>query len=242
MAASNELLTYILEQLAGSVKNILHPSLYERTLREIGVQLGREIAKQTERAPTAEALFRQEDYLRCLELMKKQIGWNHRITQKAENRIDLSIPQCPFGKLPAEDPHFCQLEAGLLGGIAGDHFSYAKVEICRGQGVPLKNCSLTVHLEQTPHNTTVEGATFQSVQASAKQSQTLAHMFSQLFPREQQVIRLLGAGFPNKEIGNTLGLSVRTVEGHLARVREKTDLHTRRALIRWAVQMSSNLS
>ena len=82
--------------------------------------------------------------------------------------------------------------------------------------MPLKNCSLTVHLEQTPHNTTVEGATFQSVQASAKQSQTLAHMFSQLFPREQQVIRLLGAGFPNKEIGNTLGLSVRTVEGHLA--------------------------
>jgi len=81
--------------------------------------------------------------------------------------------------------------------------------------VPLKNCSLTVHLEQTPHNTTVEGATFQSVQASAKQSQTLAHMFSQLFPREQQVIRLLGAGFPNKEIGNTLGLSVRTVEGQL---------------------------
>lgn len=241
MAASNELLSYILKQLAGSVKNILHPSLYERTLREIGVQLGREIAKQTERSPTAESPFRQEDYLRCLELMKEQIGWNHRVTQKTDDRIDLSIPQCPFGKLPAEDPHFCQLEAGLLGGIAGDHFNYAKVEVCRGHGVPLKECSLIIHLEQPPQSTTVEGATFQSVRAGEIQSQTLAHLFSQLSPREQQIIRLLGAGFSDKEIANTLGLSVRTVEGHLARIREKTDLHTRRALIRWAIQVSSDL-
>lgn len=53
-----------------------------------------------------------------------------------------------------------------------------------------------------------------------------------LTPRESEVMDLLVAGNANKEIAHTLGLSVRTVEGHRARVMAKLGVGSLTELVR----------
>ncbi len=241
MADSKELPQRVLECLSEAVKNILHPFLYERTLREIGVRLGREVVSHVRPSHTTSQPFDQEDYLRCLEWMKTHAGWNHEVTAETPGLVSISIPHCPFGKLAADDPHLCQIEAGMLGGIAGDQFHYAKVEICRGPDVPPKECTLTVHLERTPQSMIVEGPSFPLEPVGNKRVHTVgpeAQAFAHLSPREQQIVRLIGEGLSDKEIATTLNLSVRTAEGHISRIREKTGLRSRSGLIRWAIRIS----
>jgi DNA-binding CsgD family transcriptional regulator len=55
-----------------------------------------------------------------------------------------------------------------------------------------------------------------------------------LTAREQQTMRLLGEGLTDKQIAERLFVSPRTVQNHLARIREKTGLGRRSALGRWA--------
>jgi DNA-binding NarL/FixJ family response regulator len=63
----------------------------------------------------------------------------------------------------------------------------------------------------------------------------IAHS-GQLSPRERQILQLVAEGKSNKEVANTLNLSVKTVETHRARIMEKLGLHTVSDLIRYAVR------
>jgi DNA-binding NarL/FixJ family response regulator len=54
--------------------------------------------------------------------------------------------------------------------------------------------------------------------------------------RETEILRLIAQGFTDKEIGQRLAISARTVQNHLTRVREKTGLRRRSELARWAVE------
>lgn len=56
-----------------------------------------------------------------------------------------------------------------------------------------------------------------------------------LTARERQVVRLVAMGLANKEIARELGISARTVEGHLNHVFEKVDASSRSALVRLAM-------
>lgn len=233
---------HILGRLSETMRNMLHPSLYERTLREIGVGLGRDVVEQVCRSRTVPPSSSQEDFLRCLRWLKTSLNWHHAVEEVAKDRIRVSIPHCPLGRFAAENPHLCQLEAGLLGGIAGDLFDYAKVAIDRGPEVPPTNCYLTVHLERTPESLVVEGPRYPLEHHMKKEPQvTLADTlnFDELSPRERQIVRLIGEGLSDKEIAATLNLSVRTAEGHSFRIREKTGLKSRSALIRWAIKVGN---
>lgn len=53
---------------------------------------------------------------------------------------------------------------------------------------------------------------------------------SQLSPREREVVRLVRSGLTNREIAESLYLSTRTVEAHVARALRKLGLPSRRAL------------
>jgi DNA-binding NarL/FixJ family response regulator len=54
--------------------------------------------------------------------------------------------------------------------------------------------------------------------------------------RELEVLRLAGKGLTNRAIGRELGISDRTVQGHLARVYEKLHVSTRTVAVLKAVQ------
>ncbi len=58
----------------------------------------------------------------------------------------------------------------------------------------------------------------------------------QLTPREREVLRHIARGYMYKEIAQSLGISVKTVEAHVSAVLRKLQLSSRHELSRWAVQ------
>ena len=56
-----------------------------------------------------------------------------------------------------------------------------------------------------------------------------------LTEREAEVLRLIALGHTNKEIGEQLFLSVRTVESHRARIQQKLGIQTRAELVAYAL-------
>ena len=54
--------------------------------------------------------------------------------------------------------------------------------------------------------------------------------------RERDVIRLLAAGNSNKEVANSLGISIRTAETHRATLMRKLGLDSLAALVRYAIR------
>jgi two-component system response regulator NreC len=57
-----------------------------------------------------------------------------------------------------------------------------------------------------------------------------------LTSREREVLQLIAEGKTNKEIANTLNLSVYTVEAHRGRIMEKLNLHSTGELVRFALR------
>jgi DNA-binding NarL/FixJ family response regulator len=55
-------------------------------------------------------------------------------------------------------------------------------------------------------------------------------------PREVQIIRLLAEGKANKEIADVLGITIRTVETHRAKIMLKLGLHSLAELIHYAIR------
>ncbi len=55
-----------------------------------------------------------------------------------------------------------------------------------------------------------------------------------LTPRELDVLKLIVQGYTNRQIGEVLSISVRTVEGHRANLLQKLGLRTRVELVRYA--------
>ncbi|HTD08297.1 MAG TPA: response regulator transcription factor [Solirubrobacteraceae bacterium] len=58
----------------------------------------------------------------------------------------------------------------------------------------------------------------------------------QLTPREREVLRHIARGYMYKEVAQTLGISVKTVEAHVSAVLRKLQLSSRHELSRWAMQ------
>jgi DNA-binding NarL/FixJ family response regulator len=59
---------------------------------------------------------------------------------------------------------------------------------------------------------------------------------SALSAREHEVLRLVAMGLTDIQIAESIYVSPRTVQNHLARIRDKTGVRRRGALTRWAVQ------
>lgn len=57
-----------------------------------------------------------------------------------------------------------------------------------------------------------------------------------LTQREQEVLQLLAEGRSNKQVGETLGISVKTAETHRARVMKKLDVDSLADLVRYAIR------
>jgi two-component system response regulator NreC len=55
-----------------------------------------------------------------------------------------------------------------------------------------------------------------------------------LTPREIEILKLIVEGYTNRQIGEYLNISIRTVEGHRANISDKLGLHSRLELVRFA--------
>jgi DNA-binding NarL/FixJ family response regulator len=58
----------------------------------------------------------------------------------------------------------------------------------------------------------------------------------ELTPTETKVIQLVAQGMANREIAERLKVSQRTIESHVSNMLNKTNLHNRTELARWAIE------
>ena len=72
--------------------------------------------------------------------------------------------------------------------------------------------------------------------AALRASQTKGGSDGPLSARERSVVQLIAEGHSNKKVASILGVSSKTVETHRATVRDKLDLHSTAALVRYAVR------
>ena len=63
-----------------------------------------------------------------------------------------------------------------------------------------------------------------------------AGLCAALTAREREIVQLLVEGKTNKEVGVSLGVSVKTVDAHRANVMHKLDLHSVTDLVRYAIR------
>lgn len=59
---------------------------------------------------------------------------------------------------------------------------------------------------------------------------------NELTPRERQVLTHIADGYTNREIAVTLTISVKTVDRHRENIMRKLDLHSRVALVKYAIK------
>jgi DNA-binding CsgD family transcriptional regulator len=64
-------------------------------------------------------------------------------------------------------------------------------------------------------------------------------VLAQVTPRERKVLELVAEGLSDREIAAALRVSVRTVEGHMAKIRDKTGIRSRSALVRVVLQANA---
>jgi len=80
---------------------------------------------------------------------------------------------------------------------------------------------------------------YQSSREHLLELQDLQTRVDSCTPREQDVMRLLAKGLPNKGIAETLGISPRTVEIHRANVMDKMAANSLPALVRMITSLES---
>jgi len=68
------------------------------------------------------------------------------------------------------------------------------------------------------------------------EQQGVTDRFELLSEREREIFQLISEGNSNKEIANSLSLSISTVETHRSRIMEKLDLHSTAEIILYAVR------
>ena len=73
--------------------------------------------------------------------------------------------------------------------------------------------------------------------AHRERKDAVAHRLEQLTQREREVLDLVVAGKLNKQIADTLNISMKTVEAHRARVIEKMDVRTLAELVKAVISL-----
>lgn len=69
-----------------------------------------------------------------------------------------------------------------------------------------------------------------------KHGQEPTSSFDTLTDREREILTLVAEGYTNREIAETLFISVKTVETHKANIMEKLNLHKRAELVKYAIK------
>jgi two-component system, NarL family, nitrate/nitrite response regulator NarL len=91
----------------------------------------------------------------------------------------------------------------------------------------------TVYRGETYFSSLMAGAFIRSYVENAGKLDNLKS--NELSLRENEVLTLIAEGYCNKEVGNVLGISVRTVEKHRERIMDKLNLHSVVELTKYAI-------
>jgi DNA-binding NarL/FixJ family response regulator len=103
----------------------------------------------------------------------------------------------------------------------------------RASGEELRQAVVTVHGGGSVIAPTLAGHLLKAYSRASSGETT--ELRSKLTATEHEVLRLVAQGLTDRQIAERIYVSPRTVQNHLARIRDKTDLRRRSELARWAV-------
>ena len=225
--------------IMGTMAKLLHPTIIQQSLRRIGAKIGRDFAVEYQRTHKVGRPFSRADFVRCIEHLGESWGCGYKKVEEETDRIEFCVGTCPLADAATQYPDICELENGVFGGIAGEGLGFAKVGVSRSTGPSPKDCRILVHITRTKRNLAAEGSVYQEDSAlgsDLREDQTSGPPLTGLTGREREVLRCIGEGLSDREVADTLNVSVRTAEGHVARIREKLEVRKRADLIRYALR------
>jgi DNA-binding CsgD family transcriptional regulator len=208
------------------------PAAESQTLfHELGLRLGRQIRHQFTRVHTLGGGSQIKDLVQCIAGLEDRWGWSCTILQQTERSISVLASKLPL-KLPLSS-----VAVGLFEGMAEAAFGSAKVTFRPAERPAHLGARIDIDIQE--RRTGLTPARFVHRPRPAIRGQhhrNDAGGLGQLSVRERQVLRCVGEGFSNKQVAGQLGISVRTVEGHISRICVKLDLRRRAELIRFALR------
>jgi DNA-binding CsgD family transcriptional regulator len=222
-----DLLTHLIQ----TSYELLPPTECQSLFRELGICLGRHVWHQFTRTHPLTGGSQIKDLVQCIAGLEDLWGWSCTILQQADHSISVLASQLPL-KLPLSS-----VAVGLFEGVAGEAFGSAKVTLKPTDGPARLGARIEIHIPERRTGSIPAGFSPGPRPASRGQHhRNEAGELGQLSVRERQVLRCVGEGFSNKQVAEQLGISVRTVEGHVSRICVKLDARRRAELIRFALR------
>lgn len=215
----------------------IHPSVFQEIVRGIGAERGRLAAAEWR---VTHGTSRRCDTRACVECLKaigQQCGWTIRVTVESDDVLTITVLECQFAESRESGLYLCELAAGLFAGVVAETLGYATIYANQCSDTPPLGCAFTIYLRESEEHAALPDIVHSHV---AKESVLLGDRGmdvapgDRLTPREQQILQLIAQGFSDKQIAGTLQRSVRTVENHAARIRQKLRIENRTGLVRFA--------
>lgn len=230
------LLTKMLAGVIHMVVRQIHPSVFQDIVRDIGTEHGRLAASEWCLTHGTPRRCDRRVSVQCLEAVGQQCGWTLRVTSESADALRVNVMKCQFTEPREYGFYLCDLAAGLFAGVVAETLGYARIYVEQCSETPPLDCVFTVYLQKSEENATIPDSVHPYIE---KESALVAEGSccapgERLTPRETQVLRLIAQGLSDKQIAAALRLSVRTVENHAARIRQKLDIVSRTALVRFA--------
>lgn len=231
------LLTKSLAGVIHAAAKQIHPSIFQETVRDVGAEQGRLAASEWR---LAHGVARRRDIQACVQCLKtiaQQCGWNLHVAVELKDALRVTVSEARFTEPHNTGSYLCELAAGLFAGVVAETLGYARVYVGQCSETPPLNCVYTIHLHESKETMAMPNIVHPHIE---KESTLLTERLvdgtlgERLTRRELQVLRLIAQGLSDKAIAAALRLSVRTVENHSARIRQKLGIDSRTGLVRFA--------
>lgn len=184
----------------------------------------------------------QEDMEVCAQVgSAKEAIENCQIHSPDVVLLDLSLPDRQGHEIIPELKNFCNSKVLALT-MHEDEAYFKRVIDAGGDGYILKKAAddeLISAIRSVHEGELVVDKAFTKIlinyyrNPDGKEKTEQKH---ELSGREQEVLQLIALGHTNKEIANKLFISIKTVETHIARIKDKLDLNRRSELVRYAMR------
>lgn len=231
------LLTKSLAGVIHAAAKQIHPSVFQETVRGVGAEQGRLAASEWRLAHGVTRRCDIRTCVQCLKAVAQRCGWTLHVTIESEDILGVTVAEARFTEPHEPGWYLRELATGLFAGVVAETLGYARVFSDRCSETPPLNCVYTIHLSESKEIMTTSDVAYSHI---AKESTLLTERLvdgtrgERLTRRELQILRLIAQGLSDKAIAAALHRSVRTVENHGARIRQKLRIDTRTGLVRFA--------
>jgi DNA-binding CsgD family transcriptional regulator len=215
----------------------IHPSVFQEIVRSKGAEQGRLATAEWRLRHGAERPYDARACVQCLKAIGQQCGWTIQVTVESDDVLKIMLLECEFADLHHCGSYLCDLAAGVFAGAMVETLGHARICVNQCSETPPLNCTFTIRLHKSEEHAAIPDIVHSYIE---KQTVPLGDWLpdgapvERLTPREQQVLQLIAQGFSDKRVAKVLRRSVRTVENHAARIRQKLRIENRTGLVRFA--------